>query len=313
MLRVVYMGTPDFAVPTLAAIAAAGHQVAAVYTQPPRPAGRGMQERKSAIHQFADSAGMPVLTPRTLKAGNEQQTFAALKPDVAVVVAYGLILPKPVLDAPRAGCLNLHASALPRWRGAAPIQRAIIAGDTETTATVMWMDEGLDTGPVCLAEPLSIGPEMTAGELHDQLAQRGGGLMVRALAQLERGALNCKAQSSAGVTYAAKIDKGETGIDFSRPAREVHNHVRGLSPAPGAWFDLASADGKRERIKVLRTTLADGAGPAGTVLDGALTIACGAGAVRLLELQRAGKRPMSAAEFLRGYPVKAGLRLTPAH
>lgn len=312
MLRVVFMGTPDFAVPTLAAIAAAGHQVAAVYTQPPRPAGRGMQERKSAIHQFADTAGIPALTPRTLK-GNEQQAFAALKVDVAVVVAYGLILPKPVLDAPREGCLNLHASALPRWRGAAPIQRAIIAGDIETATTVMRMDEGLDTGPVCLAEPLSIGPDMTAGELHDLLAQRGAGLMVRALAQLEQGELSCAPQPSAGATYAAKIDKGETGIDFSRPAREVHDHVRGLSPAPGAWFDLATGEGKRERIKVLRTVLADGASPAGTVLDGALTIACGAGAVRLLELQRAGKRPMPAAEFLRGCPVKSGLRLSAAH
>jgi len=309
MLRVVFMGTPDFAVPTLAAIAAAGHQVAAVYTQPPRPAGRGMQERKSAIHQCADAAGIRVLTPRTLKADDEQQAFTALKADVAVVVAYGLILPKPVLDAPRQGCLNLHASALPRWRGAAPIQRAIIAGDTETAATVMRMDEGLDTGPVCLAEPLSIGPEMTAGELHDLLAQRGAGLMLRALAQLEQGALNCTPQPVAGITYAAKIDKGETGIDFSRPAREVHNHVRGLSPSPGAWFDLATAEGKRERVKVLRTALADGAGPAGTVLDGALTIACGEGAVRLLELQRAGKKALSAAEFLRGWPIAAGTRV----
>ena len=309
MLRVVFMGTPDFAVPTLAAIAAAGHQVAAVYTQPPRPAGRGMQERKSAIHQFADAAGIRVLAPRTLKGNDEQQAFAALKPDVAVVVAYGLILPKPVLEAPRSGCLNLHASALPRWRGAAPIQRAIIAGDTETAATVMRMDEGLDTGPVCLAEPLSIGPEMTAGELHDLLAQRGAGLMVHALAELEQGALICAPQPAEGVTYAAKIDKGETGIDFSRPAGEVHNHVRGLSPAPGAWFDLATAEGKRERIKVLRTALADGAGPAGTVVDGALTIACGAGAVRLLELQRAGKKALSTAEFLRGWPIAAGTRV----
>ena len=313
MLRVVFMGTPDFAVPTLAAIAAAGHQVAAVYTQPPRPAGRGMQERKSAVHRFADAAGIGVLTPRTLKGNYEQHAFAALKADVAVVVAYGLILPKPVLDAPRAGCLNLHASALPRWRGAAPIQRAIIAGDTETAVTVMRMDEGLDTGPVCLAELLSIGPDMTAGELHDLLADRGAGLMVRALAQLEQGALSCAPQPVAGITYAAKIDKGETGIDFSRPAREVHNHVRGLSPAPGAWFDMATGEGKRERIRVLRTALADGAGPAGTVLDEALTIACGEGAVRLLELQRAGKRSMPADEFLRGYPVRPGHRLSATH
>lgn len=308
MLRVVFMGTPDFAVPTLSAIAAAGHRVAAVYTQPPRPAGRGMEERKSAVHRFAEQASIPVLTPRSLRTADQQQVFADLNADVAVVVAYGLILPKPVLDAPREGCLNLHASILPRWRGAAPIQRAIMAGDSETAAAVMRMDEALDTGPVCLEERMPIGPRMTAGELHDVLAERGAGLMVRALAQLEQGALQCLPQSAEGVTYAAKIDKGETGIDFSWPAQKVHDHVRGLSPVPGAWFELA-AGSKRERIRVLRAVLAEGSGSAGTVSDNALTIACGEGAVRLLDLQRAGKRPMSAAEFLRGCPIVPGTRL----
>lgn len=308
MLRVIFMGTPDFAVPTLAAIAAAGHKVVAVYSQPPRPAGRGMDERKSAIHRFADGAGIEVRTPRTLKAAEAQSDFAELKPDVAVVVAYGLILPKPVLDAPRHGCLNLHASLLPRWRGAAPIQRAIMAGDTETAATVMRMEEGLDTGPVCLEERIGLGPNTTAGELHDVLAERGAALVVRALAELEQGTLMCEPQPASGVIYAAKINKAETAIDFSRTAREVHNHVRGLSPVPGAWLELAAGGGKSERLRVLRTALADGSGPVGTALDGALTIACGEGAVRLVEVQRAGKRPMSAAEFLRGFSVPPGTR-----
>jgi methionyl-tRNA formyltransferase len=313
MLRVVFMGTPDFAVPTLAAIAAAGHEIAAVYTQPPRPAGRGMGQRASPVHRFAQQASVSVLTPRTLKEPGEQQVLAALEADVAVVVAYGLILPKPVLDAPRHGCLNLHASALPRWRGAAPIQRAIMAGDGETAATVMRMDEGLDTGPICLEERIAIGADATAGELHDSLARRGAELMVRALAEMNAGTLHCVPQPSSGITYAAKIDRTETAIDFLRPAREVHNHVRGLSPAPGAWFELAGEGGKRERIRVLRTALADGGGIAGMVLDGALTIACGEGAVRLCELQRAGKKPMHAAEFLRGRPIAAGTPLSGSH
>ena len=315
MLRIVFMGTPDFAVPTLAAVVAAGHKVAAVYTQPPRPAGRGMAERKSAVHRFAEQAAIAVLTPLTLKTDDQQQAFAGLKADVAVVVAYGLILPKPVLDAPREGCLNLHASALPRWRGAAPIQRAIMAGDTETAATVMRMDEGLDTGPICLEERVGIGPDMTAGDLHDVLAQRGASLMLRALAEITQGRLAGVPQPAAGVTYAAKIGKGETAIDFSRPAQEVHNHVRGLSPTPGAWFEMAAGrHGGPERIRVLRTALAGGTGLAGTVLDvTTLAIACGEGAVQLMELQRAGKRPMSAAEFLRGYPIAPGMRLSASH
>jgi methionyl-tRNA formyltransferase len=305
-MRIVFMGTPDFAVPTLAAVMTAGHQVAAVYTRAPRPAGRGMGERKSPVHAHAEAAGIPVLTPKTLREEAQQQAFASYDADVGVVVAYGLILPKAVLDVPRAGCLNLHASALPRWRGAAPIARAVMAGDSETAASIMRMEEGLDTGPVCLADPVSIGPDMTAGELHDVLAARGARLMVQALAEIERGTLRCTPQAETGVTYAAKIDKGETAIDFTRPAAEVHNHVRGLSPFPGAWF---AAGEKRERIKVLRTRLASGSGKPGTVLDGALSIACGEGAVQLVELQRAGKRPMAAAEFLRGFSMPPETRL----
>ena len=312
MLRVVFMGTPEFALPTLAGIVAAGHQVAAVYTQPPRPAGRGMAEKKSPVHLFAEGHGLAVETPRSLKREPEPQAFAHRQPDIAIVVAYGLLLPKPVLDAPRHGCLNLHASALPRWRGAAPIQRAIMAGDRETAASIMRMDVGLDTGPVCASERVPIGEDMSAGELHDLLAERGAKLMLRALADLETAALRCTPQPDHGVTYAAKIDKAETRIDFALPARDVHNRVRGLSPAPGAWLEAAN-EGRSERIKVLRTTLAPGGGRAGTipgtVLDEALTVACGEGAVQILKVQRSGKRPMSAGDFLRGFPLRPGTRL----
>src|SRR5262245_55919483 len=256
-MRIVFMGTPDFAVPTLAALLDAGHQIAAVYTRAPRPAGRGMDERKSPIHQHAGRAGVQVLTPRSLRDEQQQRAFAGLDADVGVVVAYGLILPRPVLEAPRHGCLNLHASALPRWRGAAPIARAVMAGDAATAATIMRMDEGLDTGPVCLAEQVPIGPDTTTGELHDRLAECGARLMVQALAAMERGALACVPQAAEDVTYAAKIGKSETGIDFTRPAGEVHNHVRGLSPVPGAWF-AGGAGG--ERIKVLRSRVAAGSG-----------------------------------------------------
>ena len=307
-MRIVFMGTPEFALPTLAGILAAGHQVAAVYSQPPRPAGRGMAERKSPVQQLAERHGLVVLTPKALKGEPEQQAFAAHGADAAVVVAYGLILPKPALAAPRHGCLNLHASALPRWRGAAPIQRAIMAGDEETAATVMRMEEGLDTGPVCREARVAIGADMTAGELHDLLAEKGAETMVAALADLERGALSCRPQATAGVTYASKIDKAETRLDFTRAAREVHNRVRGLSPAPGAWIEIGHA-GKTERVKVLRTQVAGGTGPPGTVLDDALAIACGEGAVRVLEVQRSGKRPMAAGEFLRGLPLRPGTRL----
>ena len=309
-MRVVFMGTPEFAAPTLAAILAAGHEVAAVYTQPPRPAGRGMAERRSPIHALAERHGLRVMTPSRLKAEADIAAFAAHASDVAVVVAYGLILPQPVLDAPRHGCLNLHGSALPRWRGAAPIQRAIMAGDSKTAATVMRMDAGLDTGAVCLADPIVIGADMTAAELHDEMAERGAALMVRALAQLERGPLTCSPQPAEGVTYAAKIDKKETRIDFARPAAEVHNKVRGLSPAPGGWFEAAH-DGRPERIRLLRTERLADRPPAapGTVLDDTLSVACGDGAVRLVELQRAGRRPMAASEFLRGFPLAAGSQI----
>src|SRR5262245_38561538 len=305
-MRIVFMGTPVFAVPTLAALLAAGHQVAAVYTRAPRPAGRGMGERKSPIHEIADNAGLAVFTPRSLREPAQQQVFADHRAGVGVVVAYGLILPKEVLEAPRAGCLNLHASALPRWRGAAPIARAVMAGDGATAATIMRMDEGLDTGPVCLAEPVSIGTDMTMGELQEVREERGATIMLHALAEIERGTLRCVPQPDEDVTYAAKIGKSETGIDFTRPAREVHNHVRGLSPFPGAWF---AAGEKAERIKVLRTRIASGSGAPGTVLDAAPTVACGEGAVELVELQRAGKRPMPAAELLRGFPLPPGMRL----
>lgn len=308
MLRIVFMGTPEFSVPTLAEIIGAGHDVVAVYSQPPRPAGRGMSETKSPVHQFAEQSGIPVLTPKSLRNAEAQIAFAAHDADVAVVVAYGLILPKPVLDAPKHGCLNLHGSKLPRWRGAAPIQRAIMAGDTETAAMVMRMDEGLDTGPICLSEIIPIGPDMTAGELHDAMKLQGAGLMVRALAALERGSLTETPQPTGGVTYAAKIEKGEGRIDFVRPAREVHNLVRGLSPFPGAFVEIG-VGGKAERLKILKTTLANAGGRPGTVLDEQLTIACGEGAVRLLEVQRAGKRPMSAGEFLRGFPLPVGATL----
>jgi methionyl-tRNA formyltransferase len=307
-LRVVFMGTPAFAVPTLSEILGAGHEVVAVYAQPPRPAGRGMEARKSPVQAFAEASGLPVLTPAGLKGPAEQQTFAAVDADVAVVVAYGLILPPPILSAPRHGCLNLHASALPRWRGAAPMQRAIMAGDTETAVMVMRMDEGLDTGPVCLAERVAIGPDATAGELHDELAQRGASLMVRALAALERGSLMATPQPAEGITYAAKIDKAEARLEFSRPASVVHNLVRALSPFPGAWFEAASG-GRRERIKVLRSRLAEGQGEPGEILDDMLTVACGEGAVRLSEVQRAGRRATSAAEFLRGFPLQKGVVL----
>lgn len=303
MLRVVFMGTPEIAVPTLAEIVGAGHEVVAAYCQPPRPAGRGMDLRKSPVHLHAEASGIAVLTPRSLKGDTEQAVFRAHDADVAVVIAYGLLLPKPILDAPRQGCLNMHGSALPRWRGAAPIQRAVMAGDSETAAMVMRMDEGLDTGPVCLAERIGIGPDMTAGELRDRMMLVGAGLMVRALAALERGSLVCTPQPAAGVTYAAKIDKAETRIDFARSAREVHNHIRGLSPVPGAWLE-AGSEGRRERIKVLRSALAEGQGAPGSVLDpGGPVIACGEGAIRLVEVQRAGKRPMTGPELMRGFEL----------
>lgn len=304
-LRVVFMGTPDFSVPALSEIVGAGHDVAGVYTQPPRPAGRGMEPRKSPVHVFADEAAIPVFTPKTLRRAEVQEEFAALAPDVAVVAAYGLILPQPILETPPLGCLNLHASLLPRWRGAAPIQRAIMAGDKETGVMVMKMEQGLDTGPVALADRLLIGPDATAGEIHDQLSLMGASLMLTALAMLEAGELFFTPQPDVGVTYAPKISKEETRIDWTKPGAQVHDHVRGLSPHPGAWFE-ALLGGKAERIKVLRSVLVPGKGEPGQLLDANLTVACGSQAVRLTQVQRAGKRPMGGADFLRGFPLGKG-------
>jgi methionyl-tRNA formyltransferase len=312
-LRIIFMGTPEFSVPTLEALIKAGHEVAAVYTQPPRPAGRGKQDRPSPVHICAAGHGIEVRTPKTLRKPEVQQEFAALAADVAVVVAYGLILPKAILDATRHGCLNLHGSLLPRWRGAAPIQRAVMAGDPRSGVEVMRMEEGLDTGPVCLSAAVDIGPETTAGDLHDALMGVGARLMAEALAKLAAGALACTPQPEAGVTYADKIDKAEARIDWSLDAATVHNRIRGLSPFPGAFFEI-EAGGRRERIKVLRSrleTVAGASAPAapGEALDDALLIACGGGAVRLLELQREGKRPMPATELLRGFAIPAGTKL----
>jgi methionyl-tRNA formyltransferase len=301
-MRVVFMGTPEFAVPTLTEIASSGHEVVAVYTRAPKPAGRGQAERKSPVHEAAEGFGIPVFTPKSLKGEEEQAQFASLEADVAVVVAYGLILPQAVLDAPAEGCLNLHGSLLPRWRGAAPMQRAIMAGDKQTGLVVMKMDAGLDTGAMGPTEIVPIGPDMTAGELHDQLMRLGADLMGRALAALERGSLDFTAQPEAGVTYAAKIDKAEAKLDFAKSAEDVHNTIRGLSPFPGAWFELELAD-KPTRVKALRSTLATGDAPAGTLIGPDLTIACGTGAVRLTQVQREGKGAMDAATFLRGAGV----------
>jgi methionyl-tRNA formyltransferase len=308
-LRIIFMGTPDFAVPTLRAVLGAGHEVMTVYSQPPRAAGRGMALRKSPVHETAEQAGLSVLTPARLKSAEEQERFSALRADAAVVVAYGLILPRPVLEATRHGAVNLHASLLPRWRGAAPINRAIMAGDSETGVSIMRVTEGLDAGPVCLESRVPIGPDVTAGELHDALATKGAALMVEALAELERGHLDCKPQPDEGLTYAHKLDPAETRIDWRRSARDVHNLIRGLSPSPGAWFEI-EINGKGERIKALRSLLAGGSGTPGKLLDKGLTIACGEGAVRLTEVQRSGKRPMSAEDFLRGAKLPAGTTLS---
>ncbi|KWT69293.1 Methionyl-tRNA formyltransferase [Hyphomicrobium sulfonivorans] len=302
------MGTPEFAVPTLAEIVGAGHDVVAAYSQPPRAAGRGMAERKSPVQVFAEAAGIPMFTPTRLRDADQQAIFAAHNADAAVVVAYGLLLPQPILEGTRLGCYNLHPSILPRWRGAAPIQRAVMAGDADTAATIMRMEAGLDTGPVCLAEPVAIAADETAGELHDVLAARGASAMVRALAALERGTLDCQPQGDDGILYADKIDKAEARIDFARSARDVHNLIRGISPFPGAWFEI-ERDGKRERFKVLRSQLVAGRGAPGEVLDDALTVACGEGAIRIVELQRAGKKPMPVDEVLRGFPIPLGTRL----
>src|SRR5262252_6562655 len=300
-LRLVFMGTPDFAVPTLVELVGRGDEVAAVYTRAPKPAGRGMDMQPTPIEREARRFGIPVHTPKTLRTAEAEERFRVHQADVAVVVAYGLILPQPILAATRLGCFNLHASALPRWRGAAPINRAVMAGDAATAVMVMRMEEGLDTGAVAMAERMAIDPDMTAGELHDRLAPLGADLMARALAALEKDALVLTPQPGEGITYAAKIDKSETRIDWAEPWTEVHDHCRGLSPFPGAWCEIAGA-----RVKILRTTQAQGAGTPGTVLDGRLTVACRDGAVRIVALQPAGKRAMTADEYLRGTPVASG-------
>ena len=303
-MRLIFMGTPDFAVPTLVELAARGHEIVAVYTRAPKPAGRGMDLQRTPVEREARRLALTVHTPTTLKGNDVVEIFRAHNADVAVVVAYGLILPKQILEAPRLGCFNLHASLLPRWRGAAPINRAIMAGEAESGVTIMQMDENLDTGAMAMAERVPIGADMTAGELHDSLARVGADLMLRTLAAAERGSLTLTPQPSAGVTYAEKISKGETRIDWTKPWKDVHDHIRGLSPFPGAWFEL---DGVR--VKALRSTKAGGSGTPGTALDDRLSIACGGGVVRLTQVQRAGKQPMSADEFLRGTPVKTGTQV----
>ncbi len=301
-MRIVFMGTPDFSVPVLQALAAAGHEVVAVYCQPPRPAGRGKKERPSPVQSFAQSRGLPVRHPLNFRDPAEIKSFTDLKADIAVVVAYGLILPQAVLDAPKFGCLNIHASLLPRWRGAAPIHRAIMAGDAQTGVCIMQMEKGLDTGPVLMCDETDILASDTTAILHDRLSDMGASLIVKALAELPD--LTAVAQAVAGATYAAKIDKAEARIDWSKPAVEVDRLIRGLSPFPGAWFEV---DG--QRVKVLMSRLVAGQGKPGEVLDDSLRVACGAGAVQLLRLQRAGKGAMDAVDFLRGLPLASGKRL----
>ena len=308
-LRLIIMGTPEFAVPTLLELVAHGHEIAAVYTRAAKPAGRGMKLQLGAVEQEARRLGIAVATPTTLKTPQALEEFLAHDADAAVVVAYGMILPQAILDAPKLGCFNLHASLLPRWRGAAPINRAIMAGDTETGVMVMKMDAGLDTGDVAMAERTAITDTMTAADLHDALAPLGGDLMVRAMGALERGKLQLTPQADDGVTYAHKIEKAEARIDWNRPARDVLRHIHGLSPFPGAWCEMAP-EGARARVKVLRCEIADGSGTPGELLDDRLTVACKHGAIRILELQRAGKQPMEAEEFLRGTPLKPPMRLS---
>ena len=303
-LRLAFMGTPDFAVPTLAELLAQGHDIACVYSQPPRPKGRGMALESSPVHQFAQKAGLPVRHPVSLKGEAEQAEFAALDLDAAVVVAYGLLLPRPILEAPRLGCFNLHASLLPRWRGAAPIQRAVMAGDEETGVMVMQMEQGLDTGPVLMAERVKIGRK-TSGELTADLSRLGADLMVRALGALERGAVTPQRQAEAGVTYARKITKDEARIDWSKSAAEIDAGVRGLAPSPGAFTEA-----KGERLKILAALPVKDRGEPGEVLTDDLTVACGEGALKLLRVQRAGKGVMEARELLKGFPLPPGTRFS---
>ncbi len=306
-LRLIFMGTPDFAVPTLLELAAHGHEIVAVYTREPKPAKRGMKVQETPVALAAKQLGIPVLTPTTLKTPEALAEFESHQADAAVVVAYGMILPRAILDAPALGCFNLHGSLLPRWRGAAPINRAIMSGDGESGVMVMKMDAGLDTGDVAMAERLPITDAMTAADLHDALAPLGADLMVRAMGALERGGLQLAKQSEHGVTYAAKIDKAEAQIDWHKPAHDVLRQIHGLSPFPGAWTE-APLEGDTMRLKILRCEMAKGSGEPGALLDDRLTVACGEGAIRLVDVQRAGKAPMKAADFLRGTPLKPPLR-----
>jgi methionyl-tRNA formyltransferase len=307
-LRLIFMGTPDFAVPTLRELHAHGHEIVAVYTRAAKPAGRGMKLQPTPVEQAARELGIPVLTPSTLKTPEAEAAFRAYNADAAVVVAYGMILPLNILQVVPRGCFNLHASLLPRWRGAAPINRAIMAGDAESGVMVMKMDVGLDTGDVAMTARLPIDDAMTAQDLHDALAPRGADLMVQAMAALEQGRLDLKPQDEAGVTYAAKIGKAEAKIDWTRPAHEVLRHIHGLSPFPGAWFEVP-IEGASVRIKVLRCEAVKQSGVPGAMLDAQLTIACGDGAIRLLQVQRAGKQPMTAPDFLRGTPLAPPLAM----
>ncbi len=312
-MRLAFLGTPDFAVKSLAELVAAGHEIAAVYAQPPAPRGRGQEVRPSPVQAFAESLGLPVRTPASMRDPAEVEAFRALDLDAAVVVAYGQILPAAVLDAPRLGSFNLHASLLPRWRGAAPIQRAIMAGDAATGVQVMRMSDGLDEGPILLSETTPIGPDDTAASLSDRLAVIGAGLLPRALAALERGAIQENPQSADGAVYARKIRPAEARIDWTRTAAEVDRHIRGLSPFPGAWFMAPPRPGDEDRgpvrVKALLSQTEAGAGEPGKVLDDELRVACGQGAVRLLQVQREGRGVQDAETFLRGYPIPPHARL----
>ena len=296
------MGTPDFSVPTLARLVEHGHEIAAVYSQPARPKGRGLSAQPSPVARLAIENGIEVRTPASLKSEDEQERLAELQVDAAVVVAYGLLLPKAILEAPRLGCFNLHASLLPRWRGAAPIQRAIMAGDAETGVMVMRMEAGLDTGPVLMEERTPVARK-TFGILHDELVELGAGLMVRALAAIERNAIQARGQTNIDATYAKKIANSETRIDWTKPAEEIDCLIRGLSPAPGAWSEL-----RGERLKILYAEPAEGRGAPGEVLDDRLLVACGTGGLRLARLQRAGRAAMNADLFLRGFALGPGWR-----
>jgi len=308
-LRIIFMGTPHFSIPTLNKIIEQGHEVCAVYTQPPRKAGRGSKLRQTPIHDFAQKAGLRVFTPKSLKSTAEIDAFKALKADVAVVIAYGLILPKAILQACPNGCLNVHGSLLPRWRGAAPIQRAIMAGDDQTGVMIMQMDQGLDTGDILLSQTIPIPPLMTAGELHDEMMEKGADLLGQALNNLKQGALKPTPQSEQDITYAHKISKQETAIDWTKPVHEVNNHIRGLSPFPGAWFLATTGSDKEERIKVLKSRVTPPVSPDLKINDGHIFVNCKGGAIQLLQLQKEGKKPLNAKDFING--LNGDLKIRP--